>query len=217
MEETPLVRTEVGGLWVFDGPDGSGKSTLCRAVAATLDGFNIKNKVLAFPSHQGEIGKLIRRVLTGQAHVELDAMMHLFIADGLDHELQITQWRNEGYEVLLDRHTIVTGWAYQLEHHPIADLLQAQVGQMFQAPSCAFISDVPTAVSSERIKERNKRATDAPHLIYEKPYDAEYQERLRRRYTAYAIVAQHPVGIIDGTKPLADNIRSVLSIIRGEA
>ncbi|MBT5472486.1 MAG: dTMP kinase [Nitrospina sp.] len=102
-----------GLLLVFEGIDGTGKSTQCRMLAELLSQKGIANIALAEPT-RGEWGMKIRRLLTeGRNGVSPEEELAWFINDRKqDVELNINPALKQGKVVLMDRYYFSTA-AYQ--------------------------------------------------------------------------------------------------------
>jgi dTMP kinase len=201
-----------GLLMVFEGLDGSGKSTLANALAACLKNEGEPVSLLAFPSREGPIGALIRKVLQGEIEVAPQALAHLFAADGLHFEPTVRGLLNMGAIVIEDRHPTISGWAYQQEEHDLDTLLDIQVSHLFRPPDVVVILDVPVSVARERCAARG-RAIE----YYEKGGE-EYLERLRTRYMAYHCLYENAV-TLDGQRPLEallNDVRAVITKLRDQ-
>lgn len=109
MKQLSLLNT--GKLFVFEGPDGVGKTTLCKEFSDHLSLKGITNKVLSFPGQrQGSLGKIIYDihhsrldVLTDNIHPTSLQVLHL--AAHIDQiEQQIKPLLDKGTSVVLDRY-----------------------------------------------------------------------------------------------------------------
>lgn len=100
-----------GRLFVFEGPDGVGKTTLCKEFSDHLKSKGVTNQVLSFPGQKnGSLGKIIydihhlrMDVLTDDIHPASLQILHL--AAHIDQiEQQIKPLLNKGISVILDRY-----------------------------------------------------------------------------------------------------------------
>lgn len=184
---------------LFEGMDGTGKSTLVKSVAVALDAAGKTSRIQMFPSKDGPIGQFIREALfTGEAKVDERAMLPLFLADALDFDKKIGKWRQEFDFVLLDRHCIVSSWAYQLGPHTPSGVAALSSPTLFEnLPDAIFILDAP----EEEVMKRRKAREGEVNPLYEK--GIEYTRTLRSRYMAvHSIFAENaPVMMVDATKP----------------
>lgn len=187
---------------VFEGPDGSGKTTLAKMLVAALRvAQHQRVRFIAFPNGESAVGRLIRHTFEGRETVSPDAMMWLFVADGKDAEREIQRHITEGDWVICDRHTQVSGRIYQAEVHGVDHVDQVTEPAHFIVPDRIYLIDVPATVAMERRKARG----EARNALYE-PDQLERLESMCRTYRAqkdrFAASA-----LVDGTKPLHDNLR----------
>lgn len=196
---------------LFEGMDGTGKSTLVQNVADRLVKAGKSVKTQAFPSKEGAIGKFIREeIFTGKQSVDERAMLHLMVSDAVDFDAKLGQWDQEYDYVLLDRHSIVSSWAYQIGSHTPNDVAAVASVHFFNnLPSAIFILDIDEKIAVKRQAERRGPV----NALYEK--GEQYAKELRQRYMAFAaLFAQKaPVVVIDAGQPpelLADIITESL-------
>lgn len=184
---------------LFEGMDGTGKSTLVKAVAEALDAAGKTVRIQAFPSKEGPIGQFIREgVFSGEVVVDERAMLPLMVADAIDFDAKIGQWNQEFDFVLLDRHSIVSAWAYQLGCHTPTAVASLASPTLFQnLPAAIFILDAPEDVVMARRDTRGEKANP----LYEK--GIEHTRGLRSRYMAVQAIftGSAPVMTLDATKP----------------
>ena len=98
-----------GAFIVFEGIDGTGKTTLCNSVAGKLRESGRDVVTTAEPTHEG-IGALIRSGSVKDISQRTESL--LFLADRSHHTEQIARWIEEGKVVLCDRYFAST-IAYQ--------------------------------------------------------------------------------------------------------
>lgn len=96
-----------GKFIVFEGTDGSGKSTQIKLLAKYLQGKGISCYTTAEPT-DSPFGSLIRSCLSGRLETDEYTIAALFAADRLDHIFNalngIKHKLEEGYTVLCDRY-----------------------------------------------------------------------------------------------------------------
>lgn len=195
---------------VIDGMDGSGKTTLVRAVKAALEAQGKVVDCQAFPTHEGAVGSLIRKCFSDPSLVNERGMLALFIADGMDYDDNLVERLDKCDVLICDRHPMITTWAYQLDQHSVEALASMTAPENFDFdPSVIFIVDVPPDVAMER---RSTRGGDV-NPLFEK--GIEHTEMLRTRYQAFSVLCDgnRPIGVLDGTLPteeLADIVIGVL-------
>lgn len=99
-------------LIIFEGPDGSGKSTQVKLLAEKLEAFGKKVKVTREPGGT-PLGEDLRKLLLeGDHKISKETEMYLFAASRRAHSEQILQWIKEGYTVICDRN-ILSSMVYQ--------------------------------------------------------------------------------------------------------
>src|SRR5713101_3899196 len=102
--------TEFGNLIIFEGPDGSGKTTLSSALAETLLAKGMDCEHLAFPGREdGSLGKQVYRVHHDPRSAGIEALTPtslqvLHIAAHIDAiESRIFPALHAGKSIILDR------------------------------------------------------------------------------------------------------------------
>lgn len=156
---------------------------------------------MSFPSRESRVGALIRDVFEGKATVSPKAMMWLFVAEGVDMEVQIRRTVTDGEWLICDRHTMVSGNVYQGEVHGVDRVRAVTAPAGFIVPDRIYLVDVPAEVAMERRKLRG----EARNVLYE----PEQLERLEKMCKAYRNLREQFASsvIIDGTKPFDQNLR----------
>jgi dTMP kinase len=202
---------------VFEGMDGSGKSTLSKAVTEQLP-WRTTPLHLCFPSKDGAVGQLIRRAFVREVSfgspdypmIAGHVFGYLMVADALDREpVVLDALRLEKRPVIADRHPTVSGWVYQRETMKLDTLIAMQQRQLFTVPIVTYVLDVPAEVAIERMQQRG----EIRNSIFEQDGVA-YVRRLRGRYLAYATM--HPdVVVLDATKSIEELLAEVKEHLNG--
>ncbi|MBI0582656.1 MAG: dTMP kinase [Methanomassiliicoccus sp.] len=113
---TMTASVPAGGFYVFEGIDGSGKSTIARAFADRLASTGQRVERTAEPTATW-LGEQVRR---GNREARSDfTETFLYIADRAEHSALIAEWLKDGRSVVCDRYVGST-LAYQsvtLRHH----------------------------------------------------------------------------------------------------
>jgi thymidylate kinase len=186
-----------GSLFVFEGGDGAGKSTLCAAVAAELRASGTPVSVLSFPGRQpGTLGALVYELhhdaqSVGVEAVTPTALQLLHIAAHLDAiEREILPRLAAGETVLLDRYWWST-WTYGIT----AGAERAMLGTMIELERMCWRSVEPIAVF---LIERGQDQADST------PVAVEYRALASRE--ARSIV-------IDNSGEFGQTVETVLAFI----
>lgn len=160
--------------WVLEGLDGAGTTTQLKKIAEELEKRKIPAFVTAEPT-VNQIGKLIRRVLSGELEYSQSTIAHLFSADRDDHlhnpVYGIIKHLEMGKTVVSDRY-FFSSQAYQ----PIGfnwDEVQ-KLNNSFPYPEYVIYIDTP---AEDCIKRVNSRGNSKE--IYEK---LEYQNQVQSNY-----------------------------------
>lgn len=145
-----------GAFIVFEGIDGTGKTTLCRNVADRLRADGRDVEVTAEPTHEG-IGALIRSGSIDGISQRTESL--LFLADRSHHTEQIRTWVDQGKVVLCDRYFAST-IAYQsskLNGDGIDRGWLLQVSRPFvDVADMTFLLDMDPEISLERVGVRGE-------------------------------------------------------------
>ncbi|NLJ46364.1 MAG: dTMP kinase [Treponema sp.] len=138
---------------VFEGIDGTGTTTQRHLLSATLTERSIPFHSTAEPT-DSEIGRLIRRVLSGDLRIEPETLAYLYAADRNEHlygPQGIRDHLESGEVVICDRY-IFSSLAYQgctcgLE-------LPDRLNQGFPLPSLLIYFELPPERAVSRISGR---------------------------------------------------------------
>ncbi len=148
-----------GKLIVFEGIDGTGKSTQLPLLADTLRqrGYTV---VATREPTDGNYGQQIRRLYTERTTSSPEEELALFIADRKEHVAKvITPALQRGDVVLCDRYYFSTA-AYQAGDHFTPEEILRQ-NAFAPEPDLALIFEQPVAVSLARItKSRGEQLND---------------------------------------------------------
>jgi len=112
---------------VFEGIDGSGKSTQAKLLQQKLNEAGHKTYATFEPT-DSPIGSIIRNIFKRRIEAAHETIAGLFVADRLDHLLNntngILKKLNEGYTVICDRYYL-SSYAYQGAHVDMDWVIQA--------------------------------------------------------------------------------------------
>ena len=187
-------------LYSFEGCDGSGKSTLSKAVYNELKEAQEPVLLLREPDAlRKEIMSLVASKNTPK-----ETIFYLFMADRAYNQSLIKSYLNKGYIVLLDRY-IDSTYAYQGFGQGIPLELINYLNQKFIEPRRTFFLDLPVQESWNRIKDKQKDSFELEGL--------RYQQTIYAGYKSAAIFNSYRFQTLDGTLPLEALVQEVKDTI----
>ncbi len=164
---------------VFDGMDGTGKTTQMRLLSERLAAEGIPSVLTAEPS-TSEDGRRLRRALSGQDPATNSRLAALFLLDRIGHNAEINTWLAEGKTVLSDRY-YYSSMAYQGQGDAFEWVAKMNLDcPDIRRPDGCILLDMEPADSMARI--RAGRTTDELE-IYE---TVAQQEAIRARFARIA-------------------------------
>ncbi len=184
-----------GKFLVFEGIDGSGKTTQVQKVYQRLkdQGCDI---TATFEPTDGPVGSLIRKMLSGEMPTDQRTIASLFAADRTDHLVNpatgIRKLMDEGKTIVCDRYYF-SSYAYHAQYIDMDWVIQANsLNAEILRPDATLFIDVDPDVCIERI-----RAGRESLEIYEK---IDIMKKVRDNYfKAFdRLKHQETVIIIDG-------------------
>lgn len=138
-------------LIVFEGIDGSGKSTQVKLLKEALEKRNVKVRVLFEPS-DSVYGKEIRKKLSSGEYAPLE-LYHLFVKDREISAKKIRSLLRDGYVVIMDRYYIST-IAYQgAQGISITKIIEDH--KKFPQPNLIFILDIDPNIALSRLRAKD--------------------------------------------------------------
>lgn len=147
---------ERGKFIVFEGIDGSGKSTQAKKLKEYLESQG-KECTSTFEPTYGQIGEFLHKILSGSEKADPRVIAALFAADRLDHILNqadgIKKQLDEGKYVICDRYYL-SSFAYQGSEVPLDWVIELnREARAELKPDITILVDIPPEVSLERIKK----------------------------------------------------------------
>jgi dTMP kinase len=186
---------------VFEGIDGSGKSTQSRLLKNRLEMDNIPFHATFEPTDQ-KIGKLIRSVIRKEENVQPETLAALFVADRLEHILEATHGMKAqlkaGRHVICDRYYF-SSYAYHSTEVPMDWVIAANsLCAELLKPDIIFFIDVDPERCMQRI-QLNRQGTDL----------FETQTQLEKIYANYhkafeQLKDRENIVFVDGTQSESD-------------
>ena len=203
----------------FEGPEGAGKSTALKAVAAKLAEIGRKVVTTREPG-AGPLGQRIRQILLEEGSVSVETELLLFLADRANHvETIILPALESGNIVLCDRHADST-IVYQGYGRGL-DLDFLREGNKFAAkglvPDLTFLFDIDPQVGLNRLNileetvfdtEANRR--DVNRLDRE---PLEFHTKVRKGFLAIARQEPDRFVILNAEKPSEELAEDALNSI----
>lgn len=194
-------------LIVFEGIDGSGKSTLVQAFADDMAGRDRHVTRYAFPT-RGPIGMLARQAFAQKVQISPIAYQHLMVADALDSEDSIRDNLAQHNLVLVDRHPTISGLVYQTEVTPLPTVIQINAMQLFTPPTLVVLVDVPAEIAVTRIHQRGGGDSDYEHAT------VDIMAGRRSRYMAAMAMLPFRYMIVDGQESPRDNVDKIYAFMK---
>jgi dTMP kinase len=198
----------------FEGPEGGGKTTQMRRLAARLQeqGYD----VLTTREPGGTpIGDRVRAILLDPLHTEMQpqAEFLLFSAARAQHVAQVIRPHLlQGGVVLCDRYADASlayqGYGYQFDLDALRAISRFATGGLI--PDLTFCLDVPVDVG---LRRKVKGAGDAWNRMEQKEVD--FHERVRAGYLTMAAHEPARWAVIDATRT-ADEIHATLRDLLAE-
>ena len=146
----------MGRFIVFEGIDGSGKSSITKAIASKLGSSEV---VTTGEPTDTWIGDAVRRSHKEEADPLTEAF--LFLADRVAHTEKIKRWVGEGKTVLCDRyyHSTVAYQGAALEGKTDFDVIEWLLGinlKVALEPDMVFLFKVDPETALKRVTSRGK-------------------------------------------------------------
>ena len=200
---------------VFDGMDGTGKTTQMKLLASRLEAAGIPVVLTAEPT-DSEDGRRLRRALGGKETASNSRLAALFLLDRIGHNEEIARYLAEGKTVLCDRY-----YYSSLAYQGVGDAFDWVADMNLHCPDIrhpdgCIVLDMDPNVSMARIHA----GRDAEALeIYE---TVEKQQKIRERFarTLTHVEATDTVITVnaDGTPDeVADRVREAYNAIASRA
>lgn len=192
---------------VIEGLDGAGTTTQAKALASAL---REKEAVhLTCEPTEGEIGKLIRRILHGEVPAEPRTIAHLYAADRTDHLYQgpdcVTARLEAGDFVISDRY-LFSSLAYQSVHCGFDFVYR--LNEPFPLPRYLFYLDIDPDLGEERLSGREKRD------MYERIAFQREVKRFYERTLEHFAESSIEIHRLDGSLPVEELTEVILRSLR---
>jgi dTMP kinase len=164
-----------GTLIVFEGTDGTGKSTQLELLAKTLQDKGLP-VISTFEPTNGKYGQQIRALYTNRKKLSLEDELDLFLADRKEHvDTLLIPALKEGKIILCDRYYLST-----IAYQGAAGLEPAQIlirNNFAPDPDLALLFHAPIETGVERItKGRGETLNDFEKEEYLQKVAAQFEE-----------------------------------------
>ena len=161
---------------VFEGIDGSGKTTQSKLLAEKLNAY------WTYEPSDSSVGKFIRDILSGNVKVDDKTLALLFAADRVEHTKLIKQKLKDG-DVVCDRY-LYSSIAYQSVAGVDEDFIK-YINRYALEPDVVFLLIVDVDIALERVKTKD---------IFEKK---DFLEKVQNKYLELA--KEYDFVVIDTT------------------
>jgi dTMP kinase len=203
-----IAEVKRGIFVVFEGIDGSGKSTAAKGVFDLLSQEMPGRVVLTAEPTDTWIGDAVRRA--NREEVDNAAEALLFVADRAEHTERIRGWLAEGKVVLCDRYYLSTV-AYQgaalrraMGARRAIEWLKAMNDPIIVHPDLTLLFTLGVQKAMERLEARPGR-TKFEQLEYLLDVDLIYRSSIMDDPSAHTI---------DASKPIEEVVGAALRVIR---
>lgn len=195
-------KKDRGRLIVFEGIDGTGKSTQIKLLSEYLEKNGI-GVVTSFEPTRGKWGMRVREAALSGKRLPLKEEINCLLKDREEHvNCFINPALNEGKWVLLDRYYL-SMMAYQGASGGCSDEIKKQNEAFAPIPDVAFLLDLPVETSLFRMKKRGNEA------------DAfENEEFLRRCAAEYAKMSQPWIRHVDAEESVENVQQQIIQTIK---
>ncbi|XRO76729.1 dTMP kinase [Methanocaldococcus sp. 10A] len=177
---------------VFEGIDGSGKTTQSKILAEKLNAF------WTYEPSNSEIGRFIREILSGKIKVDNKSLALLFAADRVEHTKLIKE-ELKRRDVVCDRY-LYSSIAYQSVAGVDEDFIKS-INRYALKPDIVFLLVVDIETALKRVKTKD---------IFEKK---EFLENVQNKYLELA--EENNFIVIDTTnKSINETHEEILSYLK---
>ena len=201
-----MEKANKGCFVVFEGIDGSGKSTQTQLLCKRLASTNTQVFATCEPTG-GPVGKLLRRMLSGDLPADQRTIASLFAADRTEHlmdpETGIRQMVDDGTTVVCDRYYF-SSYAYHSLYMDMEWVIQAnRLNADILKPDITLFIDVDPEICLKRLQTTRKNLEIYEKIDILKQVRANYLAAFRR------LENQERVAVIDGNDSVENIAKAV--------
>ena len=146
---------------VYEGIDGSGKTTLAGELEVFLNSRGIKTCTTVEPTRTNIFGKFIRFCLTRKIYLPQEFFQKLYFWDRIIHMREIKRFLANGITVICDRNffsTIAYGYSSDVDIKIIIRWHRKAIQKgLIVVPDVIFLIDLPPEVAMERLRAKGKQ------------------------------------------------------------
>lgn len=204
-----ISTRRTGKFYVFEGIDGSGKTTVSRMLFEKIPQESHREVLLTAEPTDCWLGDAVRRSYDEDIGPFTEAL--LFMADRADHTERIKDWLSKGIIILCDRYNAST-LAYQgaiLKKRigdSAIDWLKSVSNRVIIEPDITFLFSVAPENALLRLDARDE-ISKFERLGYLKEVDAIYRKIADEDPTFF---------VVDASAPLEDVVEEVLRAIKAD-
>jgi dTMP kinase len=175
--ETKMTQPTPPLFLVFDGMDGTGKTTQMHLLSQWLNREGIPAVLTAEPSASPD-GQALRRALSGKEPANNSRLAALFLLDRIGHNEEISRYLTEGKTVICDRYYYAS-MAYQGQGESFAWVADMNLHcPHIRRPDGCILLDMEPEDSMARI--RAGRSADELEIYETVAQQQKIRERFRR-------------------------------------
>ena len=166
---------------VFEGIDGSGKSSISKLVNNVLNQEGLESYLFFEPTHYDK-GKKIREYLQGKINLSKEEVFNLFLQDRKDSlDLNVIPNLKKKSIVILDRY-FYSMCAYQADkkHSPL-DILNMNLKNNYPHADLIFFLEIQPILALERTTKRGENKEIFENLEYLTQVDKNYRDILPKQ------------------------------------
>ena len=199
-----------GGFIVFDGSEGSGKTTQAARLRARLESSG-RSVLLVRDPGTTRIGEQIRSILLNPDHQEMAMRceMLLYMAARAQMMAEVIAPALDAAKVVLSDRFVSSTLAYQLGGEGLsADEIRhvADIAIRGRWPDLTLIFDMPVEESMARVRRAKDRIEQRP---------MSYHEHVRRNYLSQAEADRSRYGVIDASRSVEEVEKQVWTAVSG--